>query len=48
MIITLLHDNRQRVKDEGAKAWLTAIEARATDLARDAKMEDAEFEEAIK
>lgn len=45
MIVALLHDNRQKVKDEGAKQWLTAIEARATELARDAKMNDAEFED---
>ncbi len=46
LVISLLSENRTKVKDEGARAWLTAIEARATDLARDAKMEDAEFEEA--
>lgn len=45
LVISLISDNREKVKDEKAKSWLLAIEAESTLVYRDKKMDEGQFEE---
>jgi len=40
LIVSTVSDNRQRVHDEAARAWLLAIEATATECLRDASIDN--------